>query len=369
MKRFTALLLSFLMVLTLCVTTLATGKSCEYVAFGDSITSMIVTVDGVSTDFSSIAYPASTAAKMGWSVRNLGATGWRTNELRFILEDDYTGDAFLKEYLPTYSKGRFHMDMLKTLRDDYRKAIAEADVITLSFGSNDLMGNLDYDLSVIDFYSTMAGLNSESVVEKVSSLMTFAKILSSSLLKVELNFQENWDCIVRDIRQMNPDVTIIALGLYNLPSKGIAAYGIPESMYDLIRIPLGQIDKYIRTSPYHGEYQYVDISEVTFEGSPDDMHPGKVGHAYIADQIIAAYSKACKHEKTVTLFGFNPPCLHVGYSGDTYCTNCHALVQRGEVTTLSGKTYQLPKHISREIFKAVTDTVSHSIVRIFSLSA
>ena len=67
-----------------------------------------------------------------------GRGGWRTHEMRVVLEDDYYGDEFTKEFFPYW--GAQDLDNLISRRETYRNAIRNADLITVSFGNNDLAG-------------------------------------------------------------------------------------------------------------------------------------------------------------------------------------------------------------------------------------
>ena len=425
MKRITALLLSLLMVLTLCVPAMAAKKvtspvDYSYVALGDSIPN-IARVDTLPTQL----YPAVLATSLSaehpeiqCNVSNLSYKGWRTGELRYILDSSYAPDDFTKHMLQYY--GGCTMDEMSEFRTTYPAMIADADLISIELGSNDIFGNtlfnaglglfkgvdttlleglLDKLLSAGDLLTTLRDrdipTNPAELAELISALANLSPLnvdadmidallagdldldahavatllptlfsLLSIISDIEMNFRENWDSIIRNIRKINPTATIVAVSLY-LPPK----IGDIEIASVLISPLIKKMNRYIREgSPYSHEYVYVDVTGVPMWDNQDGSHPGPNGHMYMALQIQAELKKnkqPCLHARTTTRHALHTPIFQYGYSGDTYCRDCGMLLHRGTVKNLIGDPIQIPRNIGLDTYAHVATMVSHTLHRVF----
>ena len=392
MKRITALLLSLLMVLTLCTTAFAKSSDYHYVALGDSVPHNMR--DEYLPPNQDLRYPAlvrESLPDVNATLTNLSKPGIRTAEMRILLEDNYEGDDFTENFLEGYASTvpvTKELLMSNEWRTMYRDAIREADLISIELGNNDLMGNISYLLSSgkLDF-GFLADLFSDGQF-KLSSPAELLKLLNkttsivTSLLKsiagYELTFRENWDCIIRDIRKLNPATTIVVLGFYNPLNAYAEMLGDYAKLLDLVGAPIDKLDNYVKSeSPYKNEYLYADISGISgvedaFANSSDGnfaFHPGPIGHQYIAQQILnvlEANGQPCIHEAGTPEHYFQ--FFLLGYTGDTYCKHCGMLLSHGTFTSLSGKTFELPKTIESDIYSAVAVKVNNAISNLLRLT-
>lgn len=293
LKRKLAVLLSFIMVFaSILSNTLYVGASDKiYVALGDSICRGY----GLS-DIENESYPSLLAKDWGMDYINYGVDGLKSAEL-----------------LQEINNGSYN--------------IANADVITVSIGSNDLLSPL------IDIIANTLGVTvDENVAQNIAAKLSAdyeqnpTKLMASiAEIKEQLNnngelnkicedFGANLSDIITAIRAQNSDCKIYVTNIYN-PYYGVKIekdYG--TFVYEIIDVG-GICETYINkinNSVVEGDYTLVDVktsfeiqgltnatkSALSFTGAEADIkkldvdpHPNKEGY-------FAIYS-AIKNESTV----------------------------------------------------------------------
>ncbi len=250
------------------------------------------------------------------SMTAFAAPGFRTIEIRYMLEDDFTET---DDYL-------FHPSQLDAVgfagseeyRAAYKKAIAEADLITLGVGGNDWGAYLTWVVAdvlekknVADEYmnklqeiletSSMDMSTVESLVDVAHLAGALPELLTTipSALEYGLgNFYKNWDIMIQDIYDLNPDVTLMVVGMsdngvkgkyYDYDgvigeeisgvSAGDDAAVVSGSIVDLI---MEVANKPMIDGAEKFGYTYVDTAGTTYV----DSHPDADGHIHIANKII-----------------------------------------------------------------------------------
>ena len=244
------------------------------------------------------------------------APGYRTVEIRYMLEDDFDE---ADDYM-------FHPAQLNTVGDAgseeyrtaYKKAVAEADLITLGVGGNDWGAYLGWVVSDIFEKENVADEYAEQLqgiieggamyVETIKSLVEIVHLagalpelvatLPSALSDGLSNFYKNWDIIIQDIYDLNPDVTLMVLGMSDNSVKGkyysyngeegkpISTDAVTQS--EVVTTIVDFIMTVGNTPMIEGAekfgYTYVDTAGTTYVES----HPDADGHVYIANKIIEA---------------------------------------------------------------------------------
>lgn len=252
------------------------------------------------------------------SMTAFAAPGFRTIEIRYMIEDDFTE---VDDYL-------FHPSQLDAVgyagseefRTAYKNAIAEADLITLGVGGNDWGAYLTWVVAdilekknVADEYIEMlqdvvdTSSMDMSTIESIVEIAHLAGALPELIEKVPSaleyglsNFYKNWDIMIQDIYDLNPDVTLMVVGMSDNGVKG--------KYYDydgVIGEPVGGISEGDDSAVVSGSivglimeiankpmidgaekfgYTYVDTAGTTYV----DSHPDADGHVYIANKIIEA---------------------------------------------------------------------------------
>ena len=250
------------------------------------------------------------------SMTAFAAPGFRTIEIRYMLEDDFDG---ADDYL-------FHPSQLDAVgyagseewRAAYKQAIADADLITLGVGGNDWGAYLTWVIAdvlekqnVADEYVAMLKdflESNELDLGDIEGLLEIAhlagalpELLSTvpSALEYGLStFYSNWDIMIQDIYDLNPDVTLMVIGMSDNGIKGKyydyngvigesvaggetdeATAALSSTIVDFI-MSVGN-KPMIEGAKKFG-YTYVDIDGASYV----DSHPDADGHTFIANRII-----------------------------------------------------------------------------------
>lgn len=275
------------------------------------------------------------------SMTALAGPGYRTIEMRYMLEDDYAANC-TDEYLFWPSHLYIWEDILgeelgapgsEYWRNKFKTSIAEADLITLGIGGNDWGAYLGWvvnqileeenvgDQYIQQLQEFMA--NNELDLGSVDQLVEIAHMagaLPALLEKVPAaleyglgNFYTNWDIMIQDIYDLNPDVTLVVLGMsdnslkgnyYDYPAAGVVgepvngfsdptadeAVSATSSLIDAV-MAIG--NKPMIDGAEKFGYIYVDTAGTTYV----DSHPDAAGHVFIANKIIEALPDAEISEK------------------------------------------------------------------------
>lgn len=252
----------------------------------------------------------------------MAGPGFRTVEVRYMLEDDYAASC-TDEYLFYCSNIHVNGDPKTYWRPLYQEAVRNADLITLGVGGNDwgqyiiwyFMETLTkagaYDEivgSVMKIINGGVEFNFTTVVKALEIIATNADALATvfagfpAALEYGLStFYKNWDIMIEDIYAYNPDVTLMVVGMSDNGVKGkyfdydgveggpvtgsligggesnaIAKY-IVEAIMTVGNTPM------IEGAKKYG-YTYVDTEGTSYVES----HPDADGHMHIANKILEA---------------------------------------------------------------------------------
>lgn len=322
MKKSIAILLALMLLSGSVVCFAAEGEKKHldynsYVLLGDSIASGWSDVVDIESRFVRVegSYGAYVADDLGLtdSYYPMACIGFRTVEMRYILEEDFEPDRFLY-----YSIDKEKMD--NVYAPAMRKAIAETDLITLNIGGNDwgsflgwhVMEEMDkYEEVNEEFfvkaeeYLETAG-TTESTIDSIidiaavcGSLPTLIKALPKALDTGLKNFFINWNYMIEDIYALNPDVTLLVIGMFDNslqdpnseyvtvkeddPTAELKST-IGQTVVDFANIPM------VEGAKKYG-YTFVDTKGTLCE----EFHPSRTpngGHRYIADKILEALPDA-----------------------------------------------------------------------------
>ena len=217
--------------------------------------------------------------------------------------------------------------------ENYAEAIKDADVISLNFGANDvfstvlvtvLMKNAEKLSSVAGGAQVLADVLNmiksgdlsgayaklKDANELIGEVGDFAAVFTKELNTAKKYFKENYKWIVNKIHELNPDATVVGLGVFNMLNYG----KLPAEMggFDMsvvLESTVNEINSFIRSLAYrYANYCYADISDTETHswtlndamgfiqsGSTEaflafmmNLHPTLNGHRYIANQILNA---------------------------------------------------------------------------------
>lgn len=293
-----------------------------YTCIGDSVPTGygVLTGNENNCSYKRVAgsYPDLVAKDLGnIKFNQLAVTGERTVEVRMMLDDSYKGDHLVGKYVnPVQTR-----DAADKAR--YRKAVAEADIITIAVCSNDIFTTpvdvLKDDLAAYTdhFDKNMQNditrlLKENKAYEAAEKILYYAGMIGvlgyavpellANMTQGYFQFRENFDAITDIVYEMNPDATVMVLGMISPMSMVPLFDGMPVSESDFDALFL--IDDYLKTGCKNAyKYHYVDTlktespysdysSLLAFymsKGEHDDVnHPSAKGHRYMADQVMAA---------------------------------------------------------------------------------
>lgn len=291
----------------------------SYVLLGDSIASGWSDVKEIESRFTRVegSYGDLVAKDLGIADENyypMACIGFRTVEMRYILEEDFEADRFLY-----YSIDKEEMD--NVYAPAMRKAIAETDLITLNVGGNDwgsFLGWHVYEemeksgeanaefLAALREYLETAGTevnNIDAIIDIAAlceSIPELAMILPKALEEGLTNFFVNWNYMIEDIYALNPDVTLLVIGMFDNslqdpeseyvtvkeedPAVAELKASFGQTIIDFANIPM------IEGAKKYG-YIYVDTKGTLCEEHHPSLTPNG-GHRFIADKILEALPNA-----------------------------------------------------------------------------
>ena len=290
-----------------------------YLCLGDSIAAGYGPYEGypkcLGFERMEVAYHAIVADAVHCStLYPLGRTGFRTQEIRYMLEQDYEGDEYL------FQIANLKPDVVAQWKPVFEKAAKDADLITLNVGSNDVMNyaflratragssGSESDSELAKYISDAlsdAGDLGEAIQKMLDAAKSAGKVPAivnafvSGLFEGYQHFRQNWDPIIRDIYEANPDVTLVVVGMYN-PLKNAkltdaSLLTIGRAFDTLVNMMNG----IMITSRYAQKYLYADVTDteifqldaLTNPNFSTTMikrvHPTEEGHQFMATQIIS----------------------------------------------------------------------------------
>ncbi|MGI6109918.1 MAG: choice-of-anchor J domain-containing protein [Eubacteriaceae bacterium] len=225
---------------------------------------------------------------------------------------------------PSYTNlavdGMTSSDLLSRLKDDtgYQNAVASAGSITISIGSNDLLGPFQeivanaFNCKVSELQTTVTGLIQNALNNDSIALLTLFnatgklesaldpnkntdKKLNEDLLKACNDYKDNLNKIVQEIKVLNSDARIYVSNIYN-PYKGCDIIYNGTSFLNLETLTEPYITKINEAfGAASSEYTLVDVYSVIKDSTADltnssvavnsyslDPHPNAAGHKEIA---------------------------------------------------------------------------------------
>jgi len=394
MKKVTKRILSIVLALTMLSTILTVVANAattdtvkqygKYVSLGDSVGSGFGLPDYKEKVGDGIIYTggriegcyADLVAKYtGADLQMMNYPGYTTAALRYELDDDYEMTEWEEFEMANFTYGYYSIDKMKELRPTFKKAVQSADLITLDIGLNDTWfttialiyyiadqgsigpfdprGTLKEQLDKYGSWGLVLRNAAYFVAGWAENPLQWGHFISLWLQNATMyltTFQENWKAIVESIYELNPDVTIVALGSYNafanwelvpgvngyytiktlddgpakveipligeyiLPDE-ITIYPtfacVPQLMYDLT---YNSARKYY-TKVYPEQYYYCDVKDtelitenwtvplyefMSVDDSGFNPHPTLEGSKYMANQIISVLPEDGSKFRTLT---------------------------------------------------------------------
>ncbi len=272
---------------------------------GDSEASGFTDYGSEMSEFTYVpdSYAAYIANDLGAELIPMACPGFRTIELRYMLDDSYRpDDKYLFDRVPRTPK-----DEIIAKSPAMRQAIKDSDMIVIGIGGNDWGAYLGWIMEEVqleyaldeEFKAELIKLlkNAKADDDLITKIVDLANYFSSfDELMVALpealnyafsNLRKNWNYIVEYIYENNPDVTLVAVGMF--PTTLKTAEGAPDVVleYDPMALEVEQMiidfgNKHMVDNIEKYGYIYVDTAGTVCETS----HPTAGGHRHIANRIL-----------------------------------------------------------------------------------
>jgi len=251
----------------------------------------------------------------------LAYEAWTAKCVLRIIDPSYEEElTYPANYYDRFESGNtlstFTDKQLKTMRKQAKKALKNADVVTIELGNNDTFTislqeayvrtmyysyGMGYQAALTAFEGEYHAIES---AEDYFAMIGYYQDFFSTVDKNILKYEENYDRIIKRIRQLNPDCEIYVIGMYNLFGS-LKPEGVVQTVMEDLNLKLSNELKnyYTKESPYRNEITYVGVLDTeVWETYPYydyrywtnfimSIHPTFKGHRYIANQVIRKMNK------------------------------------------------------------------------------
>lgn len=355
MKKVLSMILALTLIISLCAISASAIDEKPYkvyTALGDSIPAGYGPYNYAIKGYARVdaAYTAIVADHAAEKFIPLGRTGFRTEELRYMLDPTYEGDDAL------FSLSKFTEDK-EYYRNYYPKAVSESDLISIQIGSNDVLNYaFQYCKSVITDESLIRQFENEvnqylentgdtggavlkmvQLAEQAGETGIMVGAFIEGLTKGLTGFMRNWEAIMKQITSLAPNAKIVAVGMYNplkttkLMDSSLIQIG---KAFAVITEQMNFFMKY--QSAYRNSYTFVDVRDIEIYTVPaftssafsnqmvGFVHPTEAGHREIANRILntlgidAAIEAKEKHPDPKYLDTVNHKAYVSGYGDGTF---------------------------------------------------
>ena len=351
-KRILSFVLVLVMLFALCAPALADGSYEPYryyMCVGDSIAAGCgLTKDGSETyfdqetddpsyimdpdylyhgfDFTAVptAYHSIVANALDAKLLQYALSGMRAVEFRYFLEGVYndfdTTYTWGNKWYDFDGSGSFTLSDLKYVTDqkDYTEAIKKTNLISINLGSNDVFSmsaslvlkeytedtENDYLKGIKDFLNKGGSIGEgfAKLLQYCQSAGELAKLgtMLTSYLTIAYNqFIINYEAVIEKIYEINPDITIVGVGVFNPFEYTKISDSSLTSLRAVTAPTTAMINTYIRSYELkYDNFYYADVvGTETYEQNVRDTyfsdyftvkaHPTLAGHRYMAEQILS----------------------------------------------------------------------------------
>ena len=283
----------------------------------------------VANEQSEGSVPMLVGEKLGAKVNQLHAPGARSNDIRYIVDDNYDGDWITDGQSYCLSDGVLGRENMDSWKPMYREAIAESDVVVVDVGFNDFW---------IPFYGALLDTADDgrlpwdqmTEAERIQNYGALGTLVENfaSLGRAYATHPWNWwkynwkfgDMLVNfwagmppqifgimnGIYEINPNATVVVCGGYNPMEEWDL---VPAWDDNLVGDALGliflthDVAKMAAVATYPGNAVYVDLrgceivtdntmlfiyEKMSMDDSGFNPHPTAIGSQQMADKIVAA---------------------------------------------------------------------------------
>lgn len=255
------------------------------------------------------SYAAYVANELEAELIPMACPGFRTIELRYMLDDNYRpDDQYLFAEVP-----RTPTDEIIAKSPEMRQAIKDSDLIMIGIGGNDWGAYLGWVMEDVQLENNLPeeykkelrkflenATFEDDIIGSIIQLADYcnaldelAAALPEAMTYAFSNLRENWNYIIEYIYENNPDVTLVVVGMF--PTYLKTEEGAPDVVAEpdplAVIVEDGIIaygNKHMIENQEKYGYIYVDTAGTVVE----ICHPTVAGHRHIADRILEALPDA-----------------------------------------------------------------------------
>ncbi len=237
----------------------------DYVALGDSISFGIGASQPANSYVNSFYnYLRALPGNEGMVLKNLSVSGHTTSMLKNVLADDYT-----------------------------QMALANAKVVTVSIGGNNLLG------PIITKIHKYAGVSIDdpnlrqrilAIFEDKDKFNLYSGIITSELNAGVQKFEQEWPEIALSIKTLAPSADLYAMTVYNPFEKGDIFYNMVDPFIQKINYTINTTATGYKVADVYTAFNN-DTSGLALTGiEAFDPHPTDKGHEIIFNAHVDAYN-------------------------------------------------------------------------------
>ena len=288
-----------------------------YMCVGDSIAAGY-TVTGVYNDPNALgftrvpgAYHDLVANGLEADLLQLGCSAFRAVELRYILDGVYTDTDGI--WNAAFSQA-FAIPTLDYLRPYFISSFQQADIVSINLGSNDILSysyiralmklyedtTTDAQKAAMDKIAEYGGDAGAAFVSMLSTMQTLGKLPAvlaefTTAFNYAFNqFKENWNASLKAIYELNPDIQVITVGVYNPASNISITDGGSFKLAPFLQPFVSQINNFLKSGHnYADKCPFADVTgtetwPLAISGGDFTArftycsHPTRAGHMYMA---------------------------------------------------------------------------------------
>ena len=289
-----------------------------YMCIGDSIAAGFY-IDGQRAGYYRTRMPGAyhdiIANATHAELNQFGWSAFRAVELRYMLEGVRydLDDVWLNSFRPLVKD-----ELLDANREDYLKAIRESDLITVNLGSNDVLsytmtktvlqlqssGDCALAAKVKEIAGKCGDIGTAFVkvlgyAEKAGKLPVVLATLNPTLMKAVSYFKDNFTACMRGIYKLNPNATVVVVGVYNPMSNVTLVENGNLKLAPLVQPAVDLLNQFLKSGCLYSDwYRFAPVPKTEtwkihvlggdFTSQViTKVHPTANGHSYMADQILS----------------------------------------------------------------------------------
>ena len=289
-----------------------------YMCIGDSIAAGFY-IDGQRAGYYRTRMPGAyhdiVANATHATLNQFGWSAFRAVELRYMLEGVRydLDDVWLNSFRPLVKD-----ELLDQNREDYLNAIRESDLITVNLGSNDVLsytmtktvlqlqssGDCELAAKVKEIAGKCGDIGTAFVkvlgyAEKAGKLPIVLATLNPTLMKAVSYFKDNFTACMRGIYKLNPNATVVVVGVYNPMSNVTLVENGNLKLAPLVQPAVDLLNQFLKSGCLYSDwYRFAPVPKTEtwkihvlggdFTSQViTKVHPTANGHSYMADQILS----------------------------------------------------------------------------------